>query len=88
MKNYSFWIAVASSIMIFLQTLGTKIDLPYIDSVFNAFLGIFVVLGFIDKPKSGIDNLKAFNLLDKKDEENEDTDSQENDNSDSDLTEK
>lgn len=50
LKSYSFWIAIASSVMIFLQTLGTQIDIPHMDSVINAFLGIFVVLGIIDKP--------------------------------------
>lgn len=50
LKSYSFWIAIASSIMLLLQSLGTKIDLPFMDSVLNAFLGIFVALGLLDKP--------------------------------------
>ena len=52
LKSYSFWVAIASAVLIFINTLGAKIDLQYMDKIVDAFLTIFVVAGFLDKPKN------------------------------------
>ena len=67
LKSYSFWMAILSAILIFVQTLGAKIDMQVSENIINAFLGIFVVLGVIDKPKSSVKNITNNERIETKD---------------------
>lgn len=53
-KSYSFWVSLASAILLLVQTvgksLGLLIDESTYMSVVNSVLGIFVVLGIISHP--------------------------------------
>lgn len=49
LKSYEFWVSVASAIMVFLQTLSLKIDMPYITQATMGFLGALTVAGILKK---------------------------------------
>lgn len=53
MKNYGFWISIVSAILILLQAFGLKIDLPYINEIVSAVLGLLVILGIVNNPTDG-----------------------------------
>ena len=50
LKSYGFWVSMASAVMVFLNTLGLKVDIPYLSQVTTAFLSILVIAGIISKP--------------------------------------
>lgn len=50
LKSYSFWVSLASAVMVFLNTLGLKVDIPYLSQVTTAFLSILVIAGILTKP--------------------------------------
>ena len=52
-KNYGFWISLASAVILLLQACGLKIDVPIVNEIVTAFLGLLVVLGIISNPNSG-----------------------------------
>ena len=52
LKSYSFWVSLASAVMVFLNTLGLKVDIPYLSQVTTAFLSILVIAGILTKPGS------------------------------------
>lgn len=52
LKSYGFWVSLTSAIMVFINTLGLKVDIPYLNQVTMAFLSILVVAGIITKPGS------------------------------------
>lgn len=53
LKNYGFWLSLAGAIVIFLQAVGIRINVPYVNEIITAFMGILVVLGIISNPSSG-----------------------------------
>ena len=42
--------SLASAVMVFLNTLGLKVDIPYLSQVTTAFLSILVIAGILTKP--------------------------------------
>lgn len=52
-KNYGFWVALASGIMVIIQAFGLKIDVPYVNEVITAILGVLVLLGIVNNPTDG-----------------------------------
>lgn len=52
-KNYGFWISLASSIFLLLQALGLRIDIPVFNEVVTALMGVLVVLGIVSNPSQG-----------------------------------
>ncbi len=54
LKSYSFWVSLASAILLLVQTvgrpLGLVIDETTYMSIINSVLGVFVVLGIISHP--------------------------------------
>lgn len=52
-KNYGFWISLISSVILLVQAFGVKIDVPYINEIVTAILGVFVTLGIISDPSTG-----------------------------------
>lgn len=52
-KNYGFWLSMVSAIVILLQALGLKVNLPYVNEVVTAVLGVLVMLGIVSNPTDG-----------------------------------
>lgn len=52
LKSYDFWMAVASALFVVLQAVGFTREIPYLQEITTAFLGILAVSGFIVKPPS------------------------------------
>lgn len=48
--SYDFWIGVAGAVIVLLQAIGTKVDLPYLEQVMTAFIGLLAVVGILRKP--------------------------------------
>lgn len=52
-KNYGFWISLVSGAIMVMQALGLRVNVPYVNEVITAVLGVLVVLGIINNPKDG-----------------------------------
>ncbi len=52
-RNYGLWISLISAVLMILQSLGLKFDLPYINEVITSILGVLVALGIISNPSDG-----------------------------------
>ena len=56
LKSYSFWLGIASALLLLVQSIGEPLGLEINEeaymSVINAVLGVFVVLGIISNPAS------------------------------------
>lgn len=54
LKSYSFWVSLASAILLLIQTIGRPLGLVIDESTYmsivNSVLGVFVVLGIISHP--------------------------------------
>ena len=68
LKSYSFWVSLASAILLLIQTigrpLGLVIDESTYTSIVNSVLGIFVVLGIISHPAQNLLKGDATNFVD------------------------
>ncbi|MDE5616241.1 MAG: hypothetical protein K2I78_00465 [Clostridia bacterium] len=51
LKSYEFWASVISAILVVLQTLSIKLDVPQIAEFTTAFLGALSVAGILKKSK-------------------------------------
>lgn len=57
LRSYNFWLSVISAILVALSTINGELNIPYIDKVLTAVLGVFAVSGIVSKPKTdGIDD--------------------------------
>lgn len=67
LKNYSFWVSLASAVLLLVQAIGKPLGLIINEEIYmsivNSVLGVFVVLGIISHP--------AQNLLSSKDTQTE-----------------
>lgn len=52
LKSYEFWVSVASAVMVLLQTISIRVDIPYINEVTMAFLSLLTVVGILKKNPS------------------------------------
>ena len=52
LKSYEFWVSVISAVLVVLQTMSLKIDIPHITEVMTAFLGALCVVGILKKTKT------------------------------------
>ena len=57
LKSYEFWVSVVSAVMVVLQSISLKFDVPYIQEVIMGFLGVLAVAGVVKKtdPPTGDD---------------------------------
>ncbi|MDE5655124.1 MAG: hypothetical protein K2I46_05895 [Clostridia bacterium] len=58
LKSYEFWVSIVSAVMVVLQSLSLKFDLPYIQETVMGFLGILAVAGIVkksDPPTGSVD---------------------------------
>lgn len=49
-KSYDFWMAIASALFVVLQAVGFTTEIPYLQEITTAFLGLLAVSGLIVKP--------------------------------------
>lgn len=49
LKSYDFWVSVASAVMVLLQTISIKTDVPYVNEITMAFLSLLAVTGILKK---------------------------------------
>jgi uncharacterized membrane protein len=60
LRNYGLWVAVASFVLLVLQTFGVEIASEKYYELVNAALGILILLGIISNPTRP--DSKGFNL--------------------------
>lgn len=48
LKTKKFWISLAGMVIMFLQLLGVKIDVPYVNEIINSVCAICVFIGLLD----------------------------------------
>ncbi len=60
LKNYSFWVSLASAILLLVQAIGKPLGLVINEEIYmsivNSVLGVFVVLGIITHPAQNLIN--------------------------------
>ena len=52
-KSSGFWISLAGAVVIFLQTLGVKIDAPGVNAAVTALCSVMIVLGVLTSGGTG-----------------------------------
>ncbi len=53
LSNYGLWVSLAGCVIMILQACGLKFDVPYVNEIITAVLGVFVTLGIVSNPSSG-----------------------------------
>ncbi|PKK95976.1 MAG: hypothetical protein CVV59_00890 [Tenericutes bacterium HGW-Tenericutes-4] len=60
LKSYGFWMSLTMAIILVLQTLGKTfsftVDEEVIVGIVTSVIGVFVVLGFVQKKENNIEN--------------------------------
>lgn len=56
LKSCNFWLSVISAILVALSTINGELNIPYIDKVLTAVLGVFAVSGIVSKPKTDVND--------------------------------
>ena len=46
-RNYGLWISIISAVLMLLQAMGLKFDLPYVNEIITSILGVLVTHGII-----------------------------------------
>ncbi|MDE6275277.1 MAG: hypothetical protein K2M75_01925 [Clostridia bacterium] len=64
LKSYEFWVSIVSALMVALQSISLKFDVPYIQEIVMGFLGVLAVAGIVKKTDlpAGDDITSADNL--------------------------
>lgn len=52
LKSKKFWVSLCGIVIMLLQLLGLKIDVPYVSEVVNSVCAVCVVLGLLDGGKT------------------------------------
>ena len=60
-KSYDFWMAIASALFVVLQAVGFTTEIPYLQEITTAFLGLLAVSGLIVKPPKAQEKDKVEN---------------------------
>lgn len=60
-KTYDFWMAIASALFVVLQAVGFTTEIPYLQEITTAFLGLLAVSGLIVKPPKAEEKESAEN---------------------------
>ncbi len=70
-RNYGLWISIISAVLMLLQAMGLKFDLPYVNEIITSILGVLVTLGIISNPSDGNGYSDKSSLIEKiEDEDN------------------
>ena len=52
LRSYEFWVSVISAVLIVIQAMSLKIDIPHVTEITTAFLGALSVAGILKKNKT------------------------------------
>ena len=52
-RNNGLWISIISAVLMLLQAMGLKFDVPYVNEIITSVLGVLVTLGIISNPSDG-----------------------------------
>ncbi len=52
-KNKGFWISLVAAVVMVLQACGLKIDVPVVNEIVSAVMGVLVVLGIVSDADRG-----------------------------------
>lgn len=64
-RNYGLWISIISAVLMLLQAMGLKFDLPYVNEIITSILGVLVTLGIISNPSDGNGYTDKSSLIEK-----------------------
>ncbi len=68
-RNYGLWISIISAVLMLLQAMGLKFDLPYVNEIITSILGVLVTLGIISNPSDGNGYSDKSSLIEKVEDE-------------------
>ena len=68
-RNYGLWISIISAVLMLLQAMGLKFDLPYVNEIITSILGVLVTLGIISNPSDGNGYTNKSSLIEKVEDE-------------------
>ena len=68
-RNYGLWISIISAVLMLLQAMGLKFDLPYVNEIITSILGVLVTLGIISNPSDGNGYADKSSLIEKVEDE-------------------
>ena len=68
-RNYGLWISIISAVLMLLQAMGLKFDLPYVNEIITSILGVLVTLGIISNPSDGNGYTDKSSLIEKIEDE-------------------
>lgn len=68
-RNYGLWISIISAVLMLLQAMGLKFDLPYVNEIITSILGVLVTLGIISNPSDGNGYTDKSSLIEKVEDE-------------------
>lgn len=57
--SYGYILSVVSAVIMLLQAIGLRVNVPYVNEVVTAVLGVLVALGIISGSKSGDNTAKS-----------------------------
>lgn len=52
LRSYEFWVSLISAVLVVLQTMSLKVDIPHVTEITTAFLGALSVAGILKKSKT------------------------------------
>lgn len=50
LRSKGFWVSLVGALLIFIQALGVKVDVPAVNEIVSALLALLVMLGIISNP--------------------------------------
>ncbi len=62
--RYGYILSLISAVLILLQVIGFKIDVPYVNEVATAILGVLVALGIVSGKDNGEDKKDSDSMND------------------------
>ena len=52
LRSYEFWVSLISAVLVVLQTMSLKVDIPHVTEITTAVLGALSVAGILKKSKT------------------------------------
>ena len=68
-RNYGLWISIISAVLMLLQAMGLKFDMPYVNEIITYILGVLVTLGIISNQSDGNGYTDKSSLIEKVEDE-------------------
>lgn len=59
LRTKSFWLSIAAGVVLILQTLGIKVDAPYVNEIIETVCALLVLVGVFTAPLNKTDGNKT-----------------------------